>query len=388
MTDTNAPDDLDRRMAEAYQRRPALPVDRPPESVIVGRWHRRQRRRRVIGFGVAAVALIVVGVVAWLRPASESGIETVTNPPAPPVSGNVAAQGEDAWLLVPPDVTGTALADVQIMRQMGGYDGDPVTGAPVTTDGSPVRPQSQHGTLMAGVFDVPTTHADRLREVSYGYGASVRSGPGQDPVVRVTTVTNASIDLELLARRTSSVAGGPRSTSNGLRYVDVGTVCAPSGRQQLSGQWLVTMTPCRHLVFGTIGDQAVIIDAADTGTWQQLEPIARVLPDYDRIKAEVQSPWPTIPPSTTTTMPDTPFCRAWAKVLDRSRTGAESKDAELLADIEAAAQVAPAQVAADLRQYAAQSAGGDNADALRSMALAVNGAADQCGGLRIVVPGA
>lgn len=233
-------------------------------------------------------------------------------------------------------------------------------------------------------------------------GSPTATGDPYDPgratiLLRVTAVTNASIDLDLLSRRINGTAGGPRSASGGLRHVDAGTVCAPSGRQQLSGQWLVTMTPCRHLVFGTIGDQAIVIDAAvgvelapfldalHIGTWQQLEPVLRALPGYDRIRAEAQEPWPTIPPSTTTTMPDTPFCRAWAKVLDRSRAGADSKDAELLADIEAAAQVAPPQVAADLRQFATQSAGGD-AGAARSMALAMNGAADQCGGLRIAVP--
>lgn len=370
------------------------------DRVAVQRRARELRRRAVtLRATVAALAacLVLVAGAVVLR-STTSVTETGTTTPPPTSEGAATAAGDDVWVLVPGRAAGHELSDARIAWQGARSTSD--DGDPSTTEPEPTR-RSTGQRLLPGVLNASTMQGSPSRSLTVAYGGALWPPRlGEDPALRITTATNTELDLDIVRRLAHGPPIEPRDGAGGVRYIDIGDVCAPDGQRQLMGAGLNAMTPCRHVVFGVVADQFVVVDAVAgtdlgpvlddlrVGTWDQLEPTLRDLPGFDEIRAAATGPPPTAPPSTTTTMPDTPLCRAWARVQAASRASSLS-DPGLLAAMDDMAAVAPPDLAQDLRLLAQQwqQPGAPSPDSADTMARITNAASAQCGGFGPTLPG-
>jgi hypothetical protein len=256
------------------------------------------------------------------------------------------------------------------------------------------------GRTSIGPVRVEVESAAATRETRYRYGPT--NDPATldlagDPDVRLTAASATKI---LVASIVMPPTLRIDQLPNGWQALDVGEVCAAAGAKQIVSTLLVTFTPCRHIALAWMGDFTVAVDA-DPGTdltgvlaSLQLGSLDEVVRDLqgtrglEDLRRRGSTPITALAPPTTAPFPNTPLCRAWSDVLAQAQQGGPLSDPALLDAMRRTADLAPPELAADLRQLAEQwdTPGAPPPESTQLMATVMNLAADQCGGTRSVIP--
>jgi hypothetical protein len=329
---------------------------------------------------VLLATVVTIGLVVT-RPGAtvtETGGPTGTAPAT--AAASPAPSGVDAWLVPPREAAGVPLAHVQ-----GGAGASSGASVGHTTVG-PVR------------VDVESAAATRQTIYRYGpAGDPATLDLARDPAVRITAESATKIlAASIVMPPTLSVNQLP----NGWQTLEIGEVCAAGGAKQIVSPLVVTFTPCRHIALAWIGDFTVAVDATpgtdltgvltslQLGSLDELVQHLQGTAGLDDLRIQGTAPITAPSPPPTAPVPDTPLCRAWSDVLARAQQGGPENDPALLDAMRHTADLAPPELAADLRQLAQQwnTTGPPPPESGQLMATVMNLAGDLCGGIHSAVP--
>jgi len=320
-------------------------VDDPPVNthteVVSADTSRRPRRWPAV-LVAAGACIALLGVTVVFGDGGDQSLDTTS--PTSAVADSVATVwGLDAHVIPPEAIDTVPLASIHSSWRYA-------------SDGDTGDERWSHRETTVGQWRILLEEPAVKRAVTYRYSTDeqIRGLPE----VWIGTIAPARLDLDDVADA-SGVRPAHINAPDGLALVDLGVVC-PAGENPVQSMQGWPSTSCARRAIGTGNDFVIelvlpveidldaLISQLRVGTLDELRNALEPVEGLDQLgdpPTHRPSPDP-VPP------PDTPFCNAWLEVLSLARAGAPPADPEMIERMDAAAQVAPAELAAQIRDLA------------------------------------
>ncbi len=309
--------------------------------------------RSVPRLAVAAAIVVVLALgaaVAGTSSTRENRLDTAT------VDGSLTLGGEpnppgrsglDAYLIPPRELAGRPLDGIY-----SNWD--------VSLEEPSPPPRWERRQVEIGDWTVHWDQQQPGRSIHYRYTSHEDAAIGP-PGAWFGLVAPARLDLDATRNRSNgspAMLNGP----DGLMVADLGTVCPPENGHLEFTSGGAAGVGCQRRAFLIGPDYFIEIALPPDDNLDDTVAGLRI-GDLDELRASfgdidgtedilaTAPPPPSMPDPPPP--PDTPFCNAWAHVLDVSNTEAHPSSDELIDAMKAAADVAPDDLAQQLRDLAA-----------------------------------